>query len=493
VRETLALAPAKLGDFLQASALLGALAADAGTRLTVLAADPAVLEAQRLLFPEAEGILLDGDFPAAGGAGGRPAPEGLPRRADLLVNLSLDPRAVELAGSLGAREILGPRPGPSGTVVPKAQRLALAAMSLDRALGRLNLVDVWRALRPACPPALAMPPSLPPLGPAAEEALAASGGLPLVFFHLGAKASLRRWPPEEHAGLAAALFRAAPFAAVTLGSRQERALALKFAGLYRQEAPEAPVIDLSGRTSLADLWGALPRASLLVSSDTGVMHLAASLGIPQLAVFSGPAYAHETGPYGRRSLALQGLAPCGPCTEGKGCRRPSCRALPSWEAALPLALELLKGAKAPASGPVGEGPPVPGPQLSPPPGMAWQSWRTLIGPCGSSLVPCPPLPAPLDLRALAGLMFREAARAAAGLGPPGAEGRSFRPADMETAVRELELYRRLKEPPDGTKAARSLSFIGRKALSGAGLDLFRETWEGVLREAERQGFLRKAP
>jgi hypothetical protein len=65
------LAPARLGDFIQASALLrGILDRWPGALLTVAALDAGVVEAQGILFPEAEGFLLDEGLFGSGGSGG---------------------------------------------------------------------------------------------------------------------------------------------------------------------------------------------------------------------------------------------------------------------------------------------------------------------------------------------------------------------------------------------------------------------------------------
>jgi hypothetical protein len=404
---------------------------------------------------------------------------------------------VKLAGNLRPAEILGPRPEGEGVWVPPAQRLALAAMALDRRMGRLNLVDVWRALLPGSPAGLARPPVPPTASAAALEALATADGgkgLPVAFFHPGARAALRRWPPERHALLAAALRRRKPFTAAVLGSRRERALALKFLDVYAREAPGAPAADLTGKTGLADLWALLADAGLLVSSDTGVMHMGASLGAPQLAVFAGPAYAHETGPYSDGALVLQGLAPCGPCADGKGCSRPACRALPPFEAALPLAAGLLEGSAEGGAGSRG------GPGHPPPPPGPWQSWRTRTGGRGASLVPCGPFPAPLDGSALAGLLFREGARAAVPLGPqdgPGdrgggpagaVPGRISGAGGEEGLAGEIALYGRGARP-DLKRVRACLSFVGKRALDGRDREAFREAWEGALAEARKAGAL----
>ncbi|HEX7549047.1 MAG TPA: HAD-IIIA family hydrolase, partial [Candidatus Methylomirabilis sp.] len=79
------------------------------------------------------------------------------------------------------------------------------------------------------------------------------------------------------------------------------------AGRMRQ-----PPIRLGGRTDLATLAGVLKRARLLLSNDTGAMHVAAAVGTPVLAVF-GPTDADATGPLGPDSRVVREPVPCSPC------------------------------------------------------------------------------------------------------------------------------------------------------------------------------------
>ena len=76
-------------------------------------------------------------------------------------------------------------------------------------------------------------------------------------------------------------------------------------------------IDLGGRTSLLELAGALLSCDLLVTNDTGPMHLAAALGVPILAL-EGPADVRQTRPLGSR-VRLVGRfdLPCVPCVKNE--------------------------------------------------------------------------------------------------------------------------------------------------------------------------------
>ncbi len=105
--------------------------------------------------------------------------------------------------------------------------------------------------------------------------------LPKVFAVLvpGAAAHrpAKRWPEQKFAALATQL----RMPVVVLGTAGEAELAKPI----RKVLPA--VIDLTGKTTLAQLAAVIRRASLAVGNDTGPMHLAAAFGVPSVVLFSG--------------------------------------------------------------------------------------------------------------------------------------------------------------------------------------------------------------
>ncbi len=71
-------------------------------------------------------------------------------------------------------------------------------------------------------------------------------------------------------------------------------------------------IVLAGETSLVDLGSLLSRMDLVISNDSGPMHIAAAVGTPALALF-GPTDPRRTGPYGGNCRTLKMQFPCQPC------------------------------------------------------------------------------------------------------------------------------------------------------------------------------------
>lgn len=74
--------------------------------------------------------------------------------------------------------------------------------------------------------------------------------------------------------------------------------------------------NTSGRTDLLTLAALLQRASAMITTDTGPMHMAAAVGTPTVALF-GPTAPWRTGPYGKMHRVVRAAPPCSPCFKRK--------------------------------------------------------------------------------------------------------------------------------------------------------------------------------
>lgn len=111
-----------------------------------------------------------------------------------------------------------------------------------------------------------------------------------VIVHPGGKGTARRWPPERFAEVARELSRRGHPILLT-GDARERPLALRVAAAARLPASTV----LAGRTSMRALCALVAGARLLVSTDTGIAHLATAYGTPSVVVF-GPEPPSRWGP-----------------------------------------------------------------------------------------------------------------------------------------------------------------------------------------------------
>ena len=123
----------------------------------------------------------------------------------------------------------------------------------------------------------------------AEARVAEWGGAPIVLA-IGASKPKNRWPAERFGRLARSLAPAG-WPLVLAGGPGDR----EAGGLALAQAGEE-VHDLVGRTDLHQLIALLGRARLVVSADSGPMHLAAAQERPVVALF-GPADPRRTGPW----------------------------------------------------------------------------------------------------------------------------------------------------------------------------------------------------
>jgi heptosyltransferase I len=128
----------------------------------------------------------------------------------------------------------------------------------------------------------------------------------------GARWDNKRWSVENFQELTRRMLSISPdlnFA--ILGSRDDGALGSAIAGVDSRRC-----LDLTGKTSLLEMIEWLRLCELVITNDTGPMHVAAALGRPVIAMF-GPTDPRATGPYGQRQNVLQvSNLPCVPCLKG---------------------------------------------------------------------------------------------------------------------------------------------------------------------------------
>jgi lipopolysaccharide heptosyltransferase I len=122
----------------------------------------------------------------------------------------------------------------------------------------------------------------------------------------------KRWPVRYFVELARRLGDIPETKLVVLGSQSERPLGEEIAA-----AAPARCLNLAGLTSLDEMIEWIRLSRLIITNDTGPMHVAAALRRPVIAIF-GPTAAWNTGPYGQLGHVLQtaGL-PCVPCMKGQ--------------------------------------------------------------------------------------------------------------------------------------------------------------------------------
>lgn len=178
----------------------------------------------------------------------------------------------------------------------------------------------WNLLKPL---GLSGEPSRPELRvtPEEEQSMAArlmQAGIgaqdPVIGVNPGSTyGGAKRWLPERFTQVAERLARkmeeshGKPPAVLILGAKGEEALGRSIAaGLTGRS------MVLSGATTIRELMAAVKRCAVLVTNDTGPMHVGSAFGVPIVAVF-GPTDWRTTSPYGAGHALIRHPVECAPC------------------------------------------------------------------------------------------------------------------------------------------------------------------------------------
>jgi heptosyltransferase-1 len=150
-----------------------------------------------------------------------------------------------------------------------------------------------------------------PLRPETSAAIKtkwAANGLNWIALQPGARWSNKRWPAEKFSELVRRLAAEFPDARfVILGGKDDEPLGARIA-----RAEPARCLNLCGVTTLPEMVEWVRLARLMITNDTGPMHVAAALNRPMVALF-GPTEPRRTGPYGQLENVLRIDLPCSPC------------------------------------------------------------------------------------------------------------------------------------------------------------------------------------
>ncbi len=129
----------------------------------------------------------------------------------------------------------------------------------------------------------------------------------LVAINPVAQWKTKLWDNAKFAALADQLIERYDVPVVFSGGPADRPIIAAISAKMRHRA-----LDFTGQTSLMGLAALYERSVLLVSTDTGPMHLGAAVGIPVVALF-GPTAPWRTGPFGEGHRIVRSDCSCAPC------------------------------------------------------------------------------------------------------------------------------------------------------------------------------------
>lgn len=155
------------------------------------------------------------------------------------------------------------------------------------------------------------------------KAIISQDGSPLIGMHPGSSENLwrKRWMPERFAELADRLSERYGAKILILGGKDEVKLAEKISSLMQTAKP----LVMVGKTTIGQAAALIEQCTLFVSNDSGLMHVAAAVKTPVIAIF-GPTDPAKNAPFGNGNIVVRKGIACSPCLtyDKDGCKCPAC-------------------------------------------------------------------------------------------------------------------------------------------------------------------------
>jgi ADP-heptose:LPS heptosyltransferase len=162
---------------------------------------------------------------------------------------------------------------------------------------------------------------------------------PLIAVQAGASQAKRQWSPARFVEMISILDKEHHARIILTGSKRE----LEIVNPILEASGSSNVVSAVGQTSIPQLAAILSKCDVLVTGDTGPMHISVATGTPVVAMFLASAYGFETGPYSSGNIVLQPVIGCGPCNPNKPCSKPDCHETISPRLIAELAIQRTKG------------------------------------------------------------------------------------------------------------------------------------------------------
>ncbi len=162
-----------------------------------------------------------------------------------------------------------------------------------------------------------------------------------VAVQVGASDVMKAWRPEYFGRMMATLSKQENIGFVLIGTKKEESVVHEAVQVYRQAGGQGMLCDAVGKTSVPELFALLQRCHLMVTNDTGPMHMAVAVNVPVVNVSVGHVDFWETGPFGPGHWVVQPDIVCGPCGFDKVCPHHACKDLIIPEEIAKLCLHIL--------------------------------------------------------------------------------------------------------------------------------------------------------
>ncbi len=264
------------------------------------------------------------------------------RRYDRVINLTFNRPSALLAGFVGAPDIRGAQSAwDGGMVVENPWMGYFCDFHQFRRLNRFNLVDIY-ALGGS------RQGTFSPLRLSltqedhrwAKEAL--TGVSEWIAVQAGASDSMKAWRPQLFGLALANVSKRWQGGILFIGSHEEEATIAEVVQVYREAGGKSPVKNMAGHTTLNQLAGLLAECRLLLTNDTGPMHIGVAAGTSVIDLSVGHVDFQETGPYGSGHWVIQPELECAPCGFDQVCAHHACKDRISVDVVADLMCHVLK-------------------------------------------------------------------------------------------------------------------------------------------------------
>ena len=128
----------------------------------------------------------------------------------------------------------------------------------------------------------------------------------------GSKSHLKQWRIEGFIDVINSVLKNPKHKVVLIGDTNEAKLSKEIASGVKQPG----LLDLTGKTSLNELFALVEKFNLLLTGDSASMHIASDLGVRVVAIF-GPTDPEEYGPRGNKDRVIQKILECSPCKKAQ--------------------------------------------------------------------------------------------------------------------------------------------------------------------------------
>lgn len=147
-----------------------------------------------------------------------------------------------------------------------------------------------------------------------------TNGCYLIGLQPGASTVDKKWPLDYFTELANRIIKGLNAKIILFGGKGDIC-----DGAVIEDKFKKNVINMIGKTDMLQLCALMSRTDILITNDTGPMHIAAFTGTKVISINMGKEICETTGPYGKGNISLQPKIDCYPCSKPLLCSKGICR------------------------------------------------------------------------------------------------------------------------------------------------------------------------